>query len=53
VSAAATTEEAEISLTTAKVATSQTGTVINPIRKSNRIKNTVSELNSDFYGKFK
>jgi hypothetical protein len=47
VSAAATTVEADISLTGAKVATSQTGTVMNTIRKSNRIKNAVSELKSD------
>jgi lysophospholipase L1-like esterase len=47
VSVTATTEEAETSLT-ANVATSQTGTEINPIRKSNRIKNAVSELKSDF-----
>jgi lysophospholipase L1-like esterase len=47
VSVAATTEEAEISQT-ANVATSQTGTEINPIRKSHRIKIAVSEFKSDF-----
>jgi hypothetical protein len=45
--AAATTVEADISLTAAKVATSQTGAVLNTIRKSKRIKNAVSELKSD------